>query len=175
MVRFAVLAMVLLVLAGSGVARADVQKKTAKVERWEQVERLKPGEEINVLAGTRSAPDLCLVASVDDNALTCLAEDVQSETRLVFPRSTVQDVWVIEKAPGRHVVFWIAVAVTAVLEISACVSSGFSGCATVGIVLAVMWGSAAIAVPWGEALGQLWPQRPPRMRKRLVYEAPATP
>ena len=175
MVRFAVLAMLLLGVAGSGVMRADVQHKTAKVERWEQVETLKPGQEINVLAGTRSAPDLCLVASVDDNALTCLAEDVPSETRLVYPRSAVRDVWVIEEAPNRHVGLWIGIALSVALEAAACVSGGEAGGLAMGAILAVAWAAVEDPRP-----GPIWFPRPPgpprsmktpQWRRRLVYRA----
>ncbi len=176
MVRFAVLAMVLFGLAGSSMARADVRHKTAKVERWEQVERLQPGKEINVLAGARSAPDLCLVASVDDSALTCVAEDVAAETRLVFPRSAVRDVWVIEEAPDRHVGLWIGLALSAALEIWACVAGGAIGGLVAGGLLGIAWGAVEDPRP-----GPIWypqPPRPPRSpkmpewRRRLVYRAP---
>ena len=159
--------------AADGAQAADGAKKPPKVERWERVERLQPGAEINVLAGNQSAPDLCLVASADDLALTCLAEDAPPGTRLVFPRSAVRDVWVIDEAPERHVGLWIGIALSAALEIWAAVAGGGGGAVLMAVLLGGAWAAAEDPRP-----GPFWfpppPRRPtmPQWRRRLVYRAP---
>jgi hypothetical protein len=128
------------------------------------------GAEINVTSGRRVAPDLCLVSTVDENALTCVDEN--SNVRMIFPRNAVQNVWVFEKAPNRHVGLWIAVAISAGLEIASCVFEGPGGCAFTGFMFFLAWVSAADAPPY-----PIWlpnSPRPERWRRRLVYQMPVS-
>ena len=162
--------LVALFLVGCGMAWA---KKPVKVERWEAVEELMPGTAINVSTGSQAGPDYCVLAAVDDGTLTCTTERAAAVGRLVFPRSAVRDVWAFEPAPNRHVVLWIAVAVTAGLEITACVVGGAGGGLVIGLMLAAVW--AAAATPsWGPVWMPPPPPRQQRWRRRLVYEAPAS-
>jgi hypothetical protein len=160
-------AWMLLMAAGCGAAWA---KKPVDLDRWEAVERLRQGAEINVTSGRRVAPDLCLVSTVDENALTCVDEN--SNVRMIFPRNAVQNVWVFEKAPNRHVGLWIAVVISAGLEIASCVFEGPGGCAFTGFMLFLAWVSAADAPPY-----PIWlpnSPRPERWRRRLVYQMPVS-
>ncbi len=158
--------LVALFLVGCGMAWA---KKPVKVEKWEAVEELMPGTAITVSTGSNAGPDFCVLAAVDDGTLTCTTERA---ARLVFSPSAVRDVWAFEPAPNRHVVLWIAVAITAGLEIAACVVGGAGGGLVIGFMLAAVW--AAVATPpWGP----IWmppPPRPQRWRRRLVYQAPVS-
>ena len=156
---------------GCGVASAKSAKAGRSAERWETVQGLVPGTEINVFSENQARPDLCFVSTADDSELTCLVEDAARDVRLVFPRSKVRAVWVFEPAPNRHVGLWIALGVTAALEIAACVIGGAPGCLAMGAVMAGIWAAAVTPSPWS-----IWmpppPPRPQRMRRRLVYQMP---
>jgi hypothetical protein len=159
---------VLVVAMTSGaVANASGGKKHAnKLERWDTVERLKPGTEIDVLAGDQAGAEACLVSAVDDGALTCLREDAASDTRLVFPRSEVREVRVWEVAPDRHVGRWILAGVLLGVGVALMVEGNIVGIAVYGLVL--------LGAEGAQQMGPPMPPRPPapqRMRWRLVYRS----
>ena len=159
--------MVLAMMVACGVAQA---KKPVLADRWEAVEALTPGEEINVRSESQAGSDLCLVSAVDEQTLTCLAERAAGDVRLVFPRSAVRSVWVMELAPNRHIGLWIGLAVSAALEITACVAGGAAGGLVVGMFVAAAWLAAETPSPWA-----IWyppPPRPQRWRRRIIYNAP---
>jgi uncharacterized protein YcfJ len=173
-------------MAGSGVAWAaggtknGGAKRAAKIEHWDVVQALKPGAEVNVLSGNQAGPDRCLVSAVDENTLTCLAEDAARDTRLVFPRGAVRDVWVLEEVPERHIGRWIGVTIGFVLGGLMCAEAGPGGFFLCGALGAVVVGGAMMTEPWPMRYGYpglgypgpIGPPRPPQMRRRLVYQAP---
>lgn len=157
---------VLVVWMAGGVALA---KKPMALDHWDAVEALRPGEEIDVLSGSQAGPDECLMSSVDDSTLTCLAEDFGRDTRLVFPRSAVRDVWVIEAAPNRHIAAWVGIAVLTGLGIALCVEAGPAGALILALIAVPVVTVAEETPPWPVALPPPMP-RMPRMRRRLVYQ-----
>jgi hypothetical protein len=166
-----VLAWVLvLAMAGGGVANASGKKPASKLAAWDALQRLQPGSEIDVLAVDSAGPERCLVSSVDDGALTCLREYPANHARLVFPRGAVLEVRLRELAPNRHIGLWIAAIVSVGLEVAACVGSGVLGGVVVGAMISVGWGVALNPLPQPFWLPPPPPPQP-RMRWRLVYRS----
>ena len=152
-----------LLATGGGVAYGS----TGKHERWEAVRALSAGALVAVLPQDQAGSDECRISSVDDSALTCVAEGSASGVRLVFPRSALSGVWVVEPAPERHIARWIAVGVSAGLIAAASVGGGVIGGGIVGIAVALGW------IVWYEDSNPTAPPKPPQMRQRLVYRAAA--
>jgi uncharacterized protein YcfJ len=165
-------ALLLLTVCGGVAYGARTQES---LDRWDAVESLMPGAEINVLSGNQAGPDVCVVSSVDENALTCLAENPAADTRLVFPRGAVRDVWVFEQGRERHIGAWIGVGIGFVVGGALCVEGGpgaFFVCGSLGA--GFMGGLITEQLrpgPFGYP-GPMRPPRPPRWRRRLVYRAP---
>jgi hypothetical protein len=104
-----------------GVAHgADGKKQSGKLSRWSAVVALQQGALIEVLPEHQAGPDSCRISSVDDSSLTCLPEGAVSDVRLVFSRSAVRDVWVIEPAKNLHIGRWIMVGIGVALVVAAC-------------------------------------------------------
>lgn len=166
---------VLVAMVCGGVADASGGKRVDKFARWDAVEGLPPGTEINVLSGNQAGPDLCLVSAVDATTLTCLAEYSANDVRLVFPRDSVRDVWVIEPWRDRHIGLWLGIGLGFFLGGAMCAELGPGGFFFCGAIGASMIASAATMGP-----GPLWLSYPgfrpspraPRMRHRLVYRMP---
>ena len=156
------------VLAACGVAHAGGggRKQPGKLSQWTSVEALQQGALIEVLPGRQAGSDLCRVESADDNALTCVAERPEGDTRLVFPRDGVLDVWVIEPAKNLHIGRWILVGMGVALVAAAGVGIGVFGLAFVGPIVLGIEISYFENVEWNR------PPQMPRMRRRLIYAVP---
>ena len=164
-----VLAWVLL-LAMGGVAQAS-----GRHENWEALRKLSVGTPVLVQAGTQLRPELCELAKVESGVLTCdRVRDPEanwspaSGARLMFPRQGVKNVWVWEEDHRLGVGAWIGIVLSVGLEIGACVSSGGAGCAAMAGLIGVGWLTIACDPTW-----YVGPPKPPKMRRRLVYRAPA--
>ena len=154
-------------LAACGVAHAKGgRKQPGKLSQWTSVQALQPGALIEVLPGHQAGSDLCRVESADDTALTCVAERPEGDTRLVFPRDGVLDVWVIERAKNLHIVQWIVLGVGVALVVAAGVELGVFGLATFGPLIVGIEASYFEFSVWRA------PPQPPRMRRRLIYSVP---
>ncbi|HEV2644835.1 MAG TPA: hypothetical protein VGU46_00570 [Acidobacteriaceae bacterium] len=149
-----------------GIAHAKSAKLS--IADWKAVQQLAPGTEVYVQAGNMAGPDFCRVSSVDDSGLTCLEENYTQDARLIFPREQVQDVWVFEEAPNRHILRGIFALAGAGLLIALIVENPL---AAIVIGLPVLYVLEAAA---NDPFRPVPPPRPPRMRRRLVYHA-ATP
>lgn len=168
----------LLLITGTGVAAAANKKH----EDWAAVQKIAPGTELLVQSQNQRWPDRCRLVSVDNEAVTCeRMKDPDADWRgigdgrLVFPRSVVDHVWVWERAPNRHIGLWIGIAVTAAAEIAALVAGGPAGGLVVGLFLLAGWSAAAVG-PYPLFYPPYpVPPSPPRMRRRLIYQVPATP
>lgn len=145
-----------------GVAHAD-GKGSGKIARWEAVEALSQGALVEVGRDGWAGVEMCRVASADDSALICVAERPEGDTRLVFPRGSVKDVWMIERAKNLHIGRWIFVGIGAALIVAAGVGSGVLGLAFVGPIV------VGIEISYFEDF--VWRQspQPPGMRRKLIY------
>ena len=144
-----------------------------KHERWQSVEQLAPDAEILVQTQGRRGPELCHFVSADDATLTCQHDkDLDtdwtpaSDARLVFPRSSVEDVWLWQQGSDRHIGLWIGVALSVAFEAWACVSAGELGAVAGLAILAGIWTAALESTPFSP------PPRQPVMRRKLVYRMP---
>jgi len=146
----------------SGVAHGS----TGKHERWVAVKALGAGALVVVLPQNQAGPDECRVLSVDDSALICVAEGSVNGVRLVFPRSALSRVWVVEPAPERHIGRWIAFGVSMALIATASVGGAIDG-AIVGVAVALGW------IVWYEDSNPMGPPKLPQMRQRLIYRTAA--
>jgi hypothetical protein len=169
---------IVVLMAGSGAALAA----NTKHQDWAAVEKLEADTEVLVQPQGQTWPDQCRLLSADDSSLTCERErDPDADWRgtprgrLVFPRSAVRHVWVWEEAPNRHIALWIAVALSAGVEIAALVCGGPAGGLVVGLILAGGWTAAATMPPVPYYRPYPLPPPGPRMRRRLIYQMPATP
>jgi hypothetical protein len=146
-------------------------------ENWGSLKKLMSGTLVLVQAGVQLAPEFCDVVQVDDAFLTCdRVKDPDanwtsaSGARLMFPRSGVKNVWVWETDDRLSVGMWIAIGLSAALEISISVAAGAVGAYVGALTLAAAW-TAAETDPWRIYM----PPKPPKMRRRLVYRAPQVP
>jgi hypothetical protein len=146
-----------------GVAHADGGKGSGKTARWEAVETLSQGAVVEVGREGLAGVETCRVVSADDSALTCIVERLEGDARLVFPRGSVKDVWVIERAKNLHIGRWIFVGMGAALVVAAGVGGGVFGLAFVGPIV------VGIEISYFEDYVWRQPPQPPRMRQRLVY------
>jgi hypothetical protein len=159
----------MLLLAVGGAAHAS-----AHHERWDALKKLAVGTPVLVQSGTQLRPELCELEKVEDGFLTCdRVRDPEanwtpaSGARLMFPRGGVKNVWVWEEDHRPSVATWIGIVLSVGLEIGACVSSGGAGCAAMALLIGIGWVTAESDPAW------YMPPRPPKMRRRLVYRAPA--
>ena len=172
-------ALVIAILSG-GVAHAGGKRHADKLARWDVVEKLKPGTEIDVLAEGEAGPEPCLVSAVDDGALTCLREDPARDTRLVFPKNAVREVRVWEVAPNRHIGLFVGMGIGFAIGGLICAEGGpgaivFCGMLGAGVVASAVLTSSPAGPGWYPGWPVPAPPRPPRqMRWRLVYRG-ATP
>jgi hypothetical protein len=153
----------MVICAVCGVAHADGGKASGKTARWEAVEDLLQGALVEVGREGWAGVDVCRVEKADDNELTCVAERPEGDARLVFPRDSVKDVWVIERAKNLHIGRWIMVGMGVALVVAAGVGSGVFGLAFVGPIV------VGIEISYFEDFVWRQPPQPPRMRRRLVY------
>jgi hypothetical protein len=169
----------LVLLAVCGVAHgADAQEHASKLSQWSSVGALPQSTLIEVLTEHHAGPDSCRISSVDDNSLTCSPEGAESDARLVFPRSAVRDVWVIEPAHDRHI--WICVAIGFALGAVLCGGGGPGPlliCGAIGALIAVdiapgadQPGMLRVGYP-----GSIRIPRRPRLHRRLLYHPPYEP
>jgi hypothetical protein len=153
--------------AGCGVAHgADGGKPSGKIARWDAVEALPQNALIEVLREGWAGADACQVESADDIALTCVAERPQGNERLVFPRGSVKDVWVIEQVKNLHIVRWIMAGLEVAVITASGVGSGVFGLVFVGAVV------VGAELTYFENSAWRQPPEPPRMRRRPVYSLP---
>ena len=155
-----------IVIAGGGVAYGDSGRTAKKTARWDSVEALQQNALIEVGRANWAGADVCRVEKADDSELVCVAERPEGDARLVFPRDTVKDVWVIERAKNLHIERWIVVGIGVALVVAACVEGGVFGLAIVGTIVLGVEVSYFENSVWNQA-----PQPPP-MRRRLVYSVP---
>jgi hypothetical protein len=157
----------LLVLAFTGLAHG-----AGKHERWKAVEQLAQGKPVEVEVQGLAGVEGCRLVSVNDRALTCVREqdpyanwDAASGARLVFPRASVRNVWLMGEASSWGVGRWIALGVSVGLVAAGSVGGGVIGGVVVGaLVLAVWKGSYDVA--------QVSLSRhPPPLGRRLIYHA----
>jgi hypothetical protein len=162
----------MVLLVAYGVAHAAQGQPAGGRDRWDGVQGLRVNTLIEVLPEGQAGPDLCRVLSIDDRALMCVPEQsmngVGNGVRLVFPRSALREVWVIERERERHIGLWIRIGIEVALFVAACVGSGVLGGVVVGaIVLGVEEEIAENPIP----------PRPLGLHRRLIYRAsvPASP
>jgi hypothetical protein len=160
----------LVLLVAFGVAHGAQTKVAGGRERWDAVKELPVDALIEVLPEGQAGPDLCRVSSIDDGGLTCVRERSVNGVRLVFPRSALRSVWVIQPERERHIGRWIRIGIEVALFVDACVVAGVLG--------AVIAGSVVLAAETSIAENPI-PARPPRFHRRLIYRAqsgvPASP
>jgi len=166
--------MLVLLVAGCGVAHAGGKKHADKLARWEAVENLLPGVLIEVQPEGQGW-DSCRIAAVSDEELTCTSESTQS--RMVYPRSVVRNVWVIEPRGDEHVGRWIAIGVGFVVGGVLCVPGGPAAFFVCGGLGAVIVAGAVMEPRWNSGWGYPGPAGVPprRWHRRLVYRAAAAP
>jgi len=109
--------------------------------------------------------DACRVESSDDSALTCVADRPEGDERLVFPRDSVKNVWVIETVRDLHIGRWIMLGAGGALVVASAVGSGVFGLAFVGAIV------VGIEICYFENFEWNRPPQPPRMRRKLIYSA----
>jgi hypothetical protein len=165
----------LALLAACGVAHGVDAKKQGKPSQWSSVEALPQDTLIEVLPEHQPGPDSCRISSVDDNSLTCFSEGAESDARLVFPRSAVRDVWVVEPAHDRHI--WIRVAIGFAVGAVLCGGGGPGLLFTCGAIGALIAADIALGADQPGMLGVGYPgsiriPRRPRLHLRLLYYAP---
>ena len=151
-------------LAVCGVAQG--KQPANKLSRWSAVEALPQDTLIEASREGWAGVDECRVESADDSALSCVAERPEGDARLVFPRDTLRDVWVIEPARNLHIGRWVMVGVGVALVAAAGVGGGVFGLAFVGPIV------LGIEISYFENFEWNRPPPMPRMRRRLVYSAP---
>jgi len=165
---------VLVVLFGvCGVAQG--KQAASKLQRWSTIEALPQDTLIEVLTEHQAGPESCRISSVDDNSLTCLPEGMESEARLIFPRSAVLDVWVVEQVHDGNI--WIIAVVGFALGAMACGSIGPAAvfiCGGIGALMAVSLaldtdqpGMFRVGYP-----GSIRVPRRPQLHLRLRYRVP---
>jgi hypothetical protein len=158
----------MVLLVACGVAHGAQGQPAGGRDRWDGVQGLRVNALIEVLPEGQAGPDLCRVSSIDDRALMCVPERSVNGMRLVFPRSALREVWVIERERELHIGLWIRIGIEVALFVAACVGSGVLGGVVVGgIVLGVEEEIAENPIP----------PRPLPLHRRLIYRAsvPASP
>ena len=162
----------MVLLVACGVAHGAQGQPVGGRDRWDGVQGLRVNTLIEVLPEGQAGPDLCRVSSIDDGVLMCVPEQSKNRVgngmRLVFPRSALRDVWVIEPERELHIGWWIRIGIEVALFVAACVGSGVLGGVVVGaIVFGVEEAIAENPIPPG----------PLRLHRRLIYRAsvPASP
>lgn len=162
---------VLLVMCGV----AQGKQAASKLQRWSAVEALPQDTLIEVLTEHQAGPESCRISSVDDNSLTCLPEGMESEARLIFPRSAVRDVWVVEQAHDGHI--WISAVIGFALGAMLCGGAGPGPLFICGGIGALIAASLALDTDQPGMFGVRYPgsirvPRRPQLRLRLRYHVP---
>jgi hypothetical protein len=137
----------LVLLASTSAAHAG-----GRHENWKAVERLAQDKPLLVQVRGQAGADACRIVSADDTTLTCVRErdpnvdwDAGSGARLVFPRTAVRNLWLMEEDDGLgHL--WIHMGIG--FAIGALVCSGMGPgpafiCAGIGALIA----GSAVGVP----------------------------
>ena len=159
-----------LLLAMGGVAHAS-----GRHENWGAVEKLRPGMAL-IVQPAEGQPEFCSFVSADNAALTCdRIPDLDanwtpaSKARLVLPRTGVLELW---RWQGDHRLTareWVVVGLLAAWEIGCSVAGGVAGFLFATLVAGgVALAAESTPYPWGSP-----PPAAPRMRRRLIYHAPA--
>jgi hypothetical protein len=154
----------MVLLVACGVAHGAQGKPAGERDRWDAVEGLPVNALIEVLPEDQAGPDLCRVSAIDEGTLTCVPERSMDGVRLVFPRSALRDVWVIELERERHIGRWIRIGIEVALFAEACVAGGVLGGMVIGIIV--------LSVEAGIAENPI-PRRSLGFRRRLIYRAQA--
>ena len=161
-----------LLLASTSVAHAG-----GRHENWKAVERLAQDKPVLVQVRGQAGVDACRIVSADDSTLTCERErdpnadwDAGSGARLVFPRTAVRNVWLMEEDDGLGRL-WIHMGIG--FAIGALVCSGLGPgpafiCAGIGALIAV---DVAVGRPSAYP-GMPRSPRAPAWKRRLIYQAP---
>jgi len=144
-------------------------------ESWDSVKKLAVGTQVIVQSAGQGRPEFCYMVSTDDAALTCdrvpdpdANWTAASKARVVLPRTGVLHVWQWQEDHRPSVGMWIALGLSAAFEISLSVAAGGVGAYVGALTLLAVWVAAE-----ADPLRMYAPPRPPKMRKRLVYDAPA--
>jgi hypothetical protein len=175
MVEFASWTVVVLLAACGAAYGADGKKHSGKLSQWSAVEALPQDTLIEVLTEHQVGPDSCRILSVDDSSLTCFPEAAESDARLVFPRSALLDVRVVEPAHDRHT--WISVAIGFALGAVLCGSGGPGPLFICGAIGALIAADIALGADQPGMFGVGYPgsiriPRRPRLHRRLLYHTP---
>jgi hypothetical protein len=154
-------------MAACGVVYGAAGKKPSdKLAQWSSVEALPPDALIEVGREGQAGVDVCRIESADDSMLTCVSEHPEGDARLVFPRGTVQNVWLMERAKDRHIGRWIVAGVGIAVIVAVCVEGGILGFVTVGVLV------LGVESSYFEDSVRSRPPQIPRMRWRLIYSVP---
>jgi hypothetical protein len=171
-------------LGGCGVAFAG-----GRHEHWKAVKELAPGKLVEVQREGQAGPDACRVVSADDSALTCeVEEDPDSDwdslagARLVFPRSAVRNVWLLEPETVERRI-WIGMGVGFALGAAFCARGGpgpLFACAGIGALIGALVGANGAPQGFPGWVGPVYSPRrqpSPQLHHRLIYHAtaPASP
>ncbi len=155
-----------ILVAACGVAYgANGKKPSDKLAQWSVVESVPLNALIEVGRDGHAGVDECRVESADDSALTCVAERPEGDMRVIFPRGSVAQVWVMEQVKDRHIGRWIVAGVGIALVVAACVEGGVLGFVTVGVLV------LGVEISYFEDILRRPPPMP-RMRWKLIYSAP---
>ena len=154
-------------------------------EHWTVVKYLAPGKFVEVQREGQAGLDACRVLSANDSALTCeVVEDPNTDwdslagARLVFPRSAVSNVWLLEPETIERRI-WTGMGVGFALGAALCGRAGpgpLFACAGVGALIGTLVGANAAPRSLPGWPGPVYSQRrqaPPRLHRRLIYQAPA--
>lgn len=159
-----------LLLSACGVARAS-----GRHDDWNSVRKLRPG--MAVIVQAQGLPEFCAFESADDTMLTCNRvpdPDANwtpaSRARLTFPRTGVLDVWRWQEDHRLTAGQWVLAGLFAAWEIGCSVAGGVAGFLFATMIAGVVV-LAAESSPYPMVAP---PPRPPRMRRKLIYQAPAT-
>jgi hypothetical protein len=166
MVKVASWVFAVLIAACGVVYGADGKKPSDKPAQWSSVEALPPDALIEVGREGQAGVDVCRIESTDDSTLTCVSERPEGDARLVFPRGTVQNVWLLERAKDRHIRRWIAAGVGIALVVAICVEGGILGFVTVGVLV------LGVETSYFEDSVRSRAPQIPRVRWRLIYSIP---
>jgi hypothetical protein len=164
------------VLASGGVARAS-----GRHQQWKAVKRLGVGVAVEVRAAGQAGVEECRVVRVDDTALTCEREknpnadwDAGSGARLVFPRGSVQGVWMWQDDSDRRLLrgLGFGFAIGALVCAEGGPAAAFI-CAGIGALIgACAATSNAPTGPWWYPPGTPRPARRGEMVRKVIYQAP---
>jgi hypothetical protein len=152
-----------------------VAQASGRHENWQAVRKLTPGMPV-IVQGAAGQPEFCSFVSADDATLTCdripdpdANWTPASKARLVLPRTGVLDLWRWQEDHGLTAGQWVVLGLLAAWEIGCSVAGGAAGFLIATLIAGVV-ALAAVSTPF--PMGPP-PPRLPRMRRRLIYHAPA--